>query len=240
MSVKPYDNPSSKKEQVRTMFDRIAGRYDLLNHVLSMSIDRLWRRRTVRLVAARAPRRVLDVATGTGDLALALARALPEARITGLDLSEGMLAAARRDLPARGLSGRIELVQGDAERLAWPDATFDAVTVAFGVRNFGDLERGLSELARVLRPGGQLAVLEFSRPDNPLFRRLYEFYSGRILPRIGGLLSRDKCAYEYLPASVGAFPPPEDFLAMLRAAGLADCTARSQSFGIARIYTARR
>lgn len=240
MSVKPYDNPSSKKEQVRTMFDRIAGRYDLLNHVLSMSIDRLWRRRTVRLVAARAPRRVLDVATGTGDLALDLARALPEARITGLDLSEGMLAAARGKVAARGLSGRIELVQGDAERLAWPDATFDAVTVAFGVRNFGDLERGLSELARVLRPGGQLAVLEFSRPDNPLFRRLYEFYSGRILPRIGGLLSRDKRAYEYLPASVGAFPPPEDFLAMLRAAGLADCTARSQSFGIARIYTARR
>ncbi|WP_295992026.1 bifunctional demethylmenaquinone methyltransferase/2-methoxy-6-polyprenyl-1,4-benzoquinol methylase UbiE [uncultured Alistipes sp.] len=238
--MKPYDNPSSKKEQVRTMFDRIAGRYDLLNHVLSMSIDRLWRRRTVRLVAARAPRRVLDVATGTGDLALALARALPEARITGLDLSEGMLAAARGKVAARGLSGRIELVQGDAERLAWPDATFDAVTVAFGVRNFGDLERGLSELARVLRPGGQLAVLEFSRPDNPLFRRLYEFYSGRILPRIGGLLSRDKRAYEYLPASVGAFPPPEDFLAMLRAAGLADCTARSQSFGIARIYTARR
>ena len=155
MSVKPYDNPSSKKEQVRTMFDRIAGRYDLLNHVLSMSIDRLWRRRTVRLVAARAPRRVLDVATGTGDLALALARALPEARITGLDLSEGMLAAARGKVAARGLSGRIELVQGDAERLAWPDATFDAVTVAFGVRNFGDLERGLSELARVLRPGGQ-------------------------------------------------------------------------------------
>lgn len=240
MSVKPYDNPSSKKEQVRTMFDRIAGRYDLLNHVLSMSIDRLWRRRTVRLVAARAPRRVLDVATGTGDLALALARALPEARITGLDLSEGMLAAARGKVAARGLSGRIELVRGDAEHLAWPDATFDAVTVAFGVRNFGDLERGLSELARVLRPGGQLAVLEFSRPDNPLFRRLYEFYSGRILPRIGGLLSRDKRAYEYLPASVGAFPPPEEFLAMLRAAGLADCTARSQSFGIARIYTARR
>lgn len=240
MSVKPYDNPSSKKEQVRTMFDRIAGRYDLLNHVLSMSIDRLWRRRTVRLVAARAPRRVLDVATGTGDLALALARALPEARITGLDLSEGMLAAARGKVAARGLSGRIELVRGDAEHLVWPDATFDAVTVAFGVRNFGDLERGLSELARVLRPGGQLAVLEFSRPDNPLFRRLYEFYSGRILPRIGGLLSRDKRAYEYLPASVGAFPPPEEFLAMLRAAGLADCTARSQSFGIARIYTARR
>lgn len=240
MTVKPYDNDSSKKEQVRTMFDRIACRYDLLNHVLSMSVDRLWRRRTVRLVAARAPHRVLDVATGTGDLALALARALPEARITGLDLSEGMLAAARGKVAARGLSGRIELVQGDAERLVWSDATFDAVTVAFGVRNFGDLERGLSELARVLRPGGQLAVLEFSRPDNPLFRRIYEFYSGRILPHIGGLLSPDRRAYEYLPASVGAFPPPKEFLALLRAAGFGDCAARSQSFGIARIYTARR
>lgn len=240
MTVKPYDDSGSKKEQVRTMFDGIAARYDLLNHVLSMDVDRLWRRRAVRQVAAVAPRRILDVATGTGDLAIALARALPNARITGVDLSEGMLAAARGKVAARGLDGRIELVQGDAERLAWADGTFDAVTVAFGVRNFGDLEAGLRELARVLRPGGRLVVLEFSRPRNPLFRALYEGYSRHVLPRIGGLVSRDRRAYEYLPASVGAFPPPAEFLAMLREAGLRDGVARSQSFGIAQIYTASR
>ncbi|MDE7123752.1 MAG: bifunctional demethylmenaquinone methyltransferase/2-methoxy-6-polyprenyl-1,4-benzoquinol methylase UbiE [Alistipes sp.] len=238
--MKPYDDSGSKKEQVRAMFDGIAARYDLLNHVLSMDVDRLWRRRAVRQVAAVAPRRILDVATGTGDLAIALARALPGARVTGVDLSEGMLAGAREKVAARGLSDRIELVQGDAERLEWADGTFDAVTVAFGVRNFGDLEAGLRELVRVLRPGGRLVVLEFSRPRNRLFRALYEGYSRHILPRIGGLVSRDRRAYEYLPASVGAFPPPAEFLAMLRAAGLHDGTARSQSFGIAQIYTASR
>lgn len=222
------------------MFDNIAPTYDRLNHLFSLSIDKLWRRRVVRIVRRMKPLRILDLATGTGDLAIKMAKRIGKARIMGVDLSEKMLAVAAEKVRRQGLDDHIALYQGDAERLDVADGMIDVATVAFGVRNFGDLERGLSELARVLRPGGQLAVLEFSRPDNPLFRRLYEFYSGRILPRIGGLLSRDKCAYEYLPASVGAFPPPEDFLAMLRAAGLADCTARSQSFGIARIYTARR
>ena len=240
MSVKPYDDSGSKKEQVRSMFDGIAARYDLLNHLLSMDIDRLWRRRAVRQAAAVAPRRILDVATGTGDLAIALARAFPEAQVTGVDLSAGMLAAARGKIASRGLSERIALAQGDAEHQAWEDGTFDAVTVAFGVRNFGDPERGLRELARVLRPGGRLVVLEFSRPRNRLFRALFECYSRRVLPRIGGLVSRDRRAYEYLPASVAAFPPPAEFLAMLRGAGLHDCAARSQTFGIAQIYTASR
>lgn len=238
--VKPYDTPQSKKSQVRTMFDRIAPRYDLLNHTLSFQIDRLWRRRAVRILRRRNPEHVLDLATGTGDLAVALARGIPGVRVTGVDLSEGMLDVARRKVAACGLGGRIELLQGDAEHLALADASVDAATVAFGVRNFGDLEAGLGELARTIRPGGAVVILEFSRPRNPLFRAVYEFYSGRILPRIGGAVSRDRRAYEYLPASVGAFPAPEDFMRLMERVGFRNCCARSQSFGIAQIYVGER
>ncbi|MDE6623313.1 MAG: bifunctional demethylmenaquinone methyltransferase/2-methoxy-6-polyprenyl-1,4-benzoquinol methylase UbiE [Alistipes sp.] len=240
MTVKPYDNRTSKKSQVRTMFDRIAPRYDLLNHTLSFNIDRLWRRRVVRILRRRNPERILDLATGTGDLAIDLVRGIPGVRVTAVDLSEGMLDVARRKVAARGLGDRIELVQGDAERLVLPDAAVDAATVAFGVRNFGDLEAGLGELARTIRPGGTVAILEFSRPRNPLFRALYEFYTGRILPRIGGAVSRDRKAYEYLPASVGEFPAPEAFMGLMEQAGFRNCRARSQSFGIAQIYVGER
>lgn len=168
------------------MFDRIAPTYDVLNHTLSANIDRLWRRRVVRCVAAGAPRRILDLATGTGDLALALARAVPGAQVLGLDLSEGMLDGARRKAVAAGLDARVLLERGDAEHLALADASVDAVTVAFGVRNFGDLECGLREMARVLKPGGRAVVLEFSTPRNPLFRTLYGWYNRRVLPLVGG------------------------------------------------------
>ncbi len=235
--VKPYNTQKSKKEEVRTMFDRIAPRYDLLNHTLSCSIDRLWRRRVVSIVGRRHPRHVLDIATGTGDLAIALARRIDGVRVTGVDLSEQMLAVARRKVEASGLADRIELEQGDAEHLTATSDRADAVTVAFGVRNFADLDAGLAELHRVLRPGGEVAILEFSRPRNRIFRALYEFYSYRILPRIGGAVSRDKQAYKYLPASVGAFPAPEAFLATMRRAGFTDCRARSLSCGIAQIFT---
>jgi len=240
MTVKPYDSERTKKEQVREMFDRIAPTYDLLNHTLSLNIDRLWRRRVVRLVRRGRPQRILDVATGTGDLAIALARGIRGCAVLGVDLSEGMLGAARAKVAACGLDGRIVLEQGDAEHLALSDASVDAVTVAFGVRNFGDLEAGLRELARIVKPGGRVVILEFSRPHNRLFRALYEFYSTRILPRIGGAVSHDKRAYEYLPASVGAFPAPDAFLEMLARAGFHGCRARSQSFGIAQIYTGER
>lgn len=240
MTVKPYDTRTSKKSQVRTMFDRIAPRYDLLNHTLSFNIDRLWRRRVVRILRHRNPERILDLATGTGDLAIDLVRGIPGVRVTAVDLSEGMLDVARRKVAARGLGDRIELVQGDAERLVLPDAAVDAATVAFGVRNFGDLEAGLGELARTIRPGGTVAILEFSRPRNPLFRALYEFYTGRILPRIGGAVSRDRKAYEYLPASVGEFPAPEAFMGLMEQTGFRNCRARSQSFGIAQIYVGER
>ena len=230
--MKPYNTDQTKKEEVREMFDNIAPKYDLLNHTLSMSIDRVWRRRVVGEVRRAKPGRILDVATGTGDLAIAMARRIRDVQVLGVDLSEQMLAVARRKIEARGLDGRIVLDRGDAERLAVADA--------FGVRNFGDLGAGLRELARTIKPGGKVVILEFSRPRNRVFRALYEFYSYKILPRIGGLVSRDKRAYEYLPASVGEFPAPEEFMAMMARAGFRNCRARSQSFGIAQIYIGER
>ena len=238
--MKPYNTDQTKKEEVREMFDNIAPKYDLLNHTLSMSIDRVWRRRVVGEVRRAKPGRILDVATGTGDLAIAMARRIRDVQVLGVDLSEQMLAVARRKMEARGLDGRIVLDRGDAERLAVADASVDVATVAFGVRNFGDLGAGLRELARTIKPGGKVVILEFSRPRNRVFRALYEFYSYKILPRIGGLVSRDKRAYEYLPASVGEFPAPEEFMAMMARAGFRNCRARSQSFGIAQIYIGER
>lgn len=238
--MKPYNTDQTKKEEVREMFDNIAPKYDLLNHTLSMSIDRVWRRRVVGEVRRAKPGRILDVATGTGDLAIAMARRIRDVQVLGVDLSEQMLAVARRKIEARGLDGRIVLDRGDAERLAVADTSVDVATVAFGVRNFGDLGAGLRELARTIKPGGKVVILEFSRPRNRVFRALYEFYSYKILPRIGGLVSRDKRAYEYLPASVGEFPAPEEFMAMMARAGFRNCRARSQSFGIAQIYIGER
>ena len=238
--MKPYNTDQTKKEEVREMFDNIAPKYDLLNHTLSMSIDRVWRRRVVGEVRRAKPGRILDVATGTGDVAIAIARRIRDVQVLGVDLSEQMLAVARRKIEARGLDGRIVLDRGDAERLAVADASVDVATVAFGVRNFGDLGAGLRELARTIKPGGKVVILEFSRPRNRVFRALYEFYSYKILPRIGGLVSRDKRAYEYLPASVGEFPAPEEFMAMMARAGFRNCRARSQSFGIAQIYIGER
>ena len=238
--MKPYNTDQTKKEEVREMFDNNAPKYDLLNHTLSMSIDRVWRRRVVGEVRRAKPGRILDVATGTGDLAIAMARRIRDVQVLGVDLSEQMLAVARRKIEARGLDGRIVLDRGDAERLAVADASVDVATVAFGVRNFGDLGAGLRELARTIKPGGKVVILEFSRPRNRVFRALYEFYSYKILPRIGGLVSRDKRAYEYLPASVGEFPAPEEFMAMMARAGFRNCRARSQSFGIAQIYIGER
>ena len=205
-----------------------------------MNIDRIWRRHVVREVRRAAPRRILDVATGTGDLAIEMARRIDGVQVLAVDLSEQMLSVARRKVEARGLDGRIVLDRGDAEHLTAGDASVDVATVAFGVRNFGDLEAGLRELFRVVRPGGRVVILEFSTPRNRIFRTLYEFYSYRILPRIGGMVSHDRQAYAYLPASVGEFPAPDRFLAMMEAAGFRRCRARSQSFGIAQIYIGER
>ncbi|MDE6778315.1 MAG: bifunctional demethylmenaquinone methyltransferase/2-methoxy-6-polyprenyl-1,4-benzoquinol methylase UbiE [Alistipes sp.] len=234
--MKPYDTDQSKTEQVRDMFDRIAPTYDTLNHTLSLNVDRWWRRRTVDVVERLHPARILDIATGTGDLAIAMAHRIPGARVTGVDPSEGMLDVARRKVAACGLDERIGFVTGAAEELAAGDASFDAATVAFGVRNFGDIAAGLRQIARALRRGGSIVVLEFSTPPNPIVRWGYGIYSHRILPAIGGLVSRDRAAYRYLPESVDEFPAPERFLDIMREVGFDDCSARSLSFGIAHIY----
>lgn len=231
---------SGKKARMRSMFDRIAPSYDRLNHLLSFGIDRLWRRRATRRVAAAAPAAILDLAAGTGDWSLLLARRFPDARITGVDLSPEMLAAARRKAERRGLADRIRFEEGDAERLTAADGAFDLVTVGFGVRNFARLEQCLREMHRVLRAGGTLAVLELSTPRNPLWRTLYEFYGFRLLPLVGGAISGDRGAYRYLPASIRAFHRPERFAELLRDAGFRTVERESLSGGIATLYVAER
>ncbi len=230
----------NKKMRVRAMFDSIAPRYDLLNHLLSFGVDRLWRRRLVAGVAAEGPSRILDVAAGTGDVAIALARRLPQARITGIDLSDEMLAVGRGKVARRGLDDRIGLVQGDAEKLPFSDGAFDAVTIGFGIRNFGSIEAGLAEAFRVLRRGGRLSILEFSTPRGRFFGPLYRLYFHRILPLVGRLVSRDKAAYTYLPESVDHFPDNLLFLRLMEQAGFTGCRARRQMRGIAYIYEGRK
>lgn len=237
MNITPYNTTESKKAQVRSMFDRIAPHYDRLNHLLSGNVDRLWRRRVVKTVRKSAPAEILDVATGTGDLAIDLAQGIPAAHIRAVDLSERMLDKARTKVAARRLDDRIALAVEDAEHLSLPDRYVDTVTAAFGVRNFGDLEAGLSEMHRVLKPQGTAVILEFSRPKNRLFRWLFESYFHRLLPCIGGAISHDRSAYTYLPASVTAFPEPDRFLHLLEGAGFRNCRKQSLTFGIAHIYT---
>lgn len=239
--MKPYNQEQTKKQQVEQMFDNIAPTYDGLNHILSLNIDRLWRRRVVRIVRRSGAKRIMDMATGTGDLAIAMAKHIPGSHILGIDLSEKMLDVARNKIRRQGLDERIVLQHGDAERLdAVADGALDAVTVAFGVRNFDDLAGGLQQLYRTIRRGGWFVVLEFSTPRNRAIRWFYAQYSHRLLPQIGGLVSKDKRAYVYLPESVDEFPAPERFCALLRETGFCDVSRRSLSCGIAHIYVARR
>lgn len=219
------------------MFDGIAPRYDLLNRLLSFGVDRGWRRRLVGAVRADERERILDVATGTGDLAFAISRKCPRAEATGLDLSEGMLEVARRKAAALEGGTRIEFLSGEAENLPFEGGVFDAVTAAFGVRNFHDIRAGLSEMARVLDHEGKIYILEFSTPRNRLFGRMYGWYFHRVLPVIGGMVSRDGRAYRYLPSSVDEFPPPEEFLRMMEDSGFSDCRCRYLTNGIACLYT---
>ena len=240
--IKPHnEDPTGKKEQVRAMFDAIARRYDLLNHLLSMNIDRRWRAWVVRAVKHQAPRRVLDLATGTGDLAIAVARALPEAEVTGMDLSPEMLRIGREKVAERFPGRPFPMLEGDAEELPFADASFEAVTCAFGVRNFEYLTCGLEEMHRVLTPGGGIYILEFSMPSQRnLLGRLYRFYFKSVLPAIGRLVSKDARAYTYLPESVGEFPYGERFCRLLAEAGFRSPQAHRLTGGIATVYTATR
>ena len=235
----PIGEAEGKAEAVEEMFDAVAPRYDFLNRVLSAGIDRYWRSRAVRMLSDEQPRRVLDVATGTADLAIKIERTLHPRETIGIDLSTEMLDRGRAKVEQKGLSPRISLRKADAADLPFADASFDAAFVAFGVRNFEDLDAGLGDIRRVLRPSGALVVLEFSSPRAFPIKQVYDWYSRRVLPRIGGLLSPDQGAYEYLPNSVAAFPDGTDFLRRMRSAGFADLEWTPLTFGIASLYKGR-
>lgn len=223
---------------IAAMFDRISPKYDRLNHLLSLNIDKIWRRKTAKAVAKSQPKTILDLATGTADLAIELAKRNPHAHIVGIDFSEKMLEIGKEKVKQQGLESQIELRLDDAAALPFDVNSFDAVTVAFGVRNFEDLGKGLSEISRVLRPGGQATILEFSMPEKFPMKQLYRLYFKHILPIIGKSVSKDPGAYTYLPQSVEAFPKPNGFLRILSDNGLNNGAARQLSSGIATLYTA--
>jgi len=237
-SVIPFrDSPHNKKEQIAEMFDGIAFRYDFLNRFLSGGIDRYWRRKAISELLPLQPRFILDVATGTGDMPILMSKYLSPEKITGIDISEGMLQIGKLKTQKLQLGKLIVLEIGDAEALSYPDNGFDAITVAFGVRNFADLEKGLTEMFRTLRPGGKLVVLEFSKPKLRGFKGLYRFYMRRVATGIGRLISKSPEAYAYLEESVHSFPEGDDFLSILSHAGFRENQAKPLSLGICTLYT---
>ena len=237
MDVRPdIKSSESKKKQVEHMFDSISPKYDFLNHTLSLGIDKIWRQKTIDALKDLQPKKILDVATGTGDLAIEALRLNPDS-IIGIDISEGMLAIGKLKIEKAGLS-KIKLEKGDSESINYPDSEFDAVTVAFGVRNFGNLEKGLSEMLRVLRKDGQVAILEFSKPKAFPFKQGYAFYFNIILPLIGKLFSKNNNAYTYLPQSVNAFPDGDEFIGIMTKCGYNKCKQQRFMFGICTLYLA--
>ena len=240
MTVVPYkDDSLGKKQQVAKMFNSISGRYDFLNHFLSLGIDILWRKKAVQYLKQFRSDLILDVATGTGDFALEAVRLNPS-KIIGIDISEGMLNVGRKKIQDSGLSDKITLQVGDSENLPFPDNYFDAVIVAFGVRNFENLDVGLSEIFRVLKAGGHVVILEFSKPTKFPMKQLYKIYFKYILPVMGRLISHDKTAYTYLPESVEVFPDGDQFLEHLKKLNFNSCEGRSLTFGISSLYTASK
>ena len=240
-TVVPYEQSGqSKKEQVAGMFDQIAFRYDLLNRFLSGGIDVYWRKRAIRELKDSRPQFLLDVATGTADIAIMSWKYLQPEKIIGIDISEGMLQLGREKIAKLLLSNKIELKQGDSEAINFPDNTFDAVTVAFGVRNFQNLEQGLSEMLRVLKPGGKAVILEFSRPKQVIFKGLYDLYMKIVCPGIGKWLTNNRAAYQYLHHSVKAFPEGETFLHILQQVGFSETSLKRLSLGICTIYCGRK
>ncbi|MEQ9467552.1 MAG: bifunctional demethylmenaquinone methyltransferase/2-methoxy-6-polyprenyl-1,4-benzoquinol methylase UbiE [Ekhidna sp.] len=240
MTVLPYkDKSDAKKKQVAEMFDSISGKYDFLNHFLSLGIDIRWRKKAIKMLKDLQPKQILDIATGTGDFAIESLKLNPE-KVIGVDISEGMLNVGREKMKKRGYSDIIDMQSGDSENLHFEDNTFDAVIVAFGVRNFENLEKGLSEMNRVLRPGGRAVILEFSKPTVFPFKQLYNFYFRWILPKIGKVVSKDNAAYTYLPESVNEFPFGDDFLKILQKTGYKNTTCRPLTLGISSIYVGEK
>jgi len=236
--VLPYKESNlGKKEQVKQMFDKVSSNYDFLNRLLTFGIDVSWRKKVVKFVEVHKARRILDIATGTGDLAIMLAKINSE-KVIGLDISEGMLAVGKKKIDQLGLNEKVEMILGDSEELPFEDQTFDAITVGFGVRNFENLEQGLDEIYRVLKPNGIFVVLETSLPTAFPIKQGYTFYSKYIIPTVGKIFSKDKNAYRYLPESAAAFPYGESFNNILLKTGFNTSTVYPQTFGIATIYQA--
>ncbi len=230
------NDEATKKEQVATMFDDIAGKYDFLNRFLSVGIDIRWRKKALKQLDSIDPKKVLDVATGTADVAIMAAKKFPECNFIGIDISEGMLTVGRQKVTKLGLEQRISLHLGDSETIKFADNSFDAVTVAFGVRNFEHLEKGLSEIYRVLKPGGKMVVLEFSKPATPGVNGLYNFYMKLITPTVGKIVSKNKVAYAYLDESIRKFPEGIAFLDILKPIGFTNTYLKKLSLGICSIY----
>ena len=238
--IKPYDNTGHKAEQVRQMFDSIAPAYDFMNRAMTLGIDRWWRKVAVRRISDARPQTVLDVATGTGDFAIRVLRDTKALHVTGIDLSEGMLAVARDKVKNAGLQEKITFARADCLALPFNDNSFDAVTVAFGVRNFEDMARGYREMLRVLRPGGPLCVLELSVPQNRFIRFFYNIYAMHVIPTLGSLKSGDRNAYRYLPLSIAAVPQGEHMCEIMRQAGFSHATARAMTLGVCSLYLATK
>ena len=240
MTVLPYkDKSDAKKKQVAEMFDSISGKYDFLNHFLSLGIDIRWRKKAIKMLSDLQPKQILDIATGTGDFAIESLKLNPE-KVIGVDISEGMLNVGREKMKKKGYSDIIDMQSGDSENLHFDDNKFDAVIVAFGVRNFENLEKGLSEMNRVLRPGGRAIILEFSKPTVFPFKQLYNFYFRWILPKIGKVVSKDNAAYTYLPESVNEFPYGNDFLQILEKTGYKNTKCKPLTLGISSIYVGEK
>jgi demethylmenaquinone methyltransferase/2-methoxy-6-polyprenyl-1,4-benzoquinol methylase len=240
-TIIPYKNSAeTKKSQIAEMFDNIAHKYDFLNHFLSLNIDKIWRRKAINLLKYSNPKLILDVASGTGDLALEAARILKPKHIVGIDISEGMLAVGRKKIDKKNLTKIIQLQTGDSENIEFSENHFDAVMAAFGVRNFENLEKGLSEMYRVLKPGGEIVILEFSRPQKFPIKQLYHLYFFKILPSLGKIFSKDMSAYTYLPESVYQFPYGNEFCEILTKIGFAKVNYQSVAMGIAAIYFAKK
>ncbi len=238
--IKPYkDSDLGKKEQVAQMFDNISDDYDNLNRVMTAGVDIKWRKKVVKLVGDTKPKQILDIATGTGDLAIMLAGLNPD-RVVGLDISEGMLAVGKKKVEKASLTHKVEMIVGDSENIPFEDNTFDAITVSFGVRNFENLDKGLKEILRVLKPNGIFVVLETSNPTKFPFKQGYKFYTNYILPIMGGLFSKDKTAYKYLSESANAFPFGKAFTAILEKNGFKEAKDLPVTFGVASIYTATK
>jgi demethylmenaquinone methyltransferase / 2-methoxy-6-polyprenyl-1,4-benzoquinol methylase len=237
--VVPFkDSEESKKRQVEEMFDRIAFKYDFLNRFLSLGIDTGWRKKAIKKLRPFAPKRVLDVATGTGDVAILTYNILHPEKIIGIDISEGMMEIGREKIKKLGLEQKIEMVRGDSETINFPDNSFDAATVAFGVRNFENLEKGLSEVNRVLKKGGMFVVVECSKPDNIFVKPFYRFYMNVVTPFFGKLFSKNKEAYQYLNQSVSKFPEGKAFMGILRKCGFENVTCKKLTLGVCSIYCA--